>query len=622
MATPFVSFGKEAIEQSITERFEEQVFLHPDRLAVKTQTESLTYAALNERANGVAAELLAARPAPHEPVVLLLEAGAWQIATIMGVLMAGKLYVPLDPGYPFARLAYMLEDSQAPLLITDRAQSGLAADLATREQQVICLDEMVAADFSRRPDEPVSPEAPAYVFYTSGSTGPPKGVVDCHRNVLHNIMRYTNALHIHAGDRLTLLQSCSFSGSVSSLFCALLNGACLYQYDVQRHGTGPLAGWVNGEEITVYHSVPALFRQLFQGEEQFPHLRVVRLEGDQASVRDVELFRERLGPLCVLANGLGATETGLVRQYRIRRDTVLPGATVPIGYPLPDMEVLLVGAEGKEVEAGQVGEIVVRSRYLALGYWRRPDLTEAAFSPATEHGAERSYRTGDLGRMHPDGCMEYLGRKDLQPKIRGQRIEIESIEAALLGLESVREAVAQVREDPPEEPRLVAYIVPSGQPAPTVSALRRRLQSALPEAMLPSRFILLNALPLNENGKLDRLALPPPDACRPVLDTPFVAPCTPVEAWLVEIWSEVLGMQGVGVHDSFFELGGHSLLVTQVLARVRAAFQVEVSITGFFAEPTVAGLQQAVVGGLLTTVLPPDYMGALTVLEGLIDDGE
>jgi acyl-coenzyme A synthetase/AMP-(fatty) acid ligase len=284
-------------------------------------------------------------------------------------------------------------------------------------------------------------EATAYIYYTSGSTGEPKGVFDTHRNVLHNVMRYTNSLGIGADDRLTLLQGPAFSGAVSSMLGALLNGAALYPFDVPQEGADRIGPWLAEHELTMYHSVPALFRRVAAAGRPLPALRVVRLEGDLAVPRDLELFQARCGPGTTLVNGLGATECGLVRQYVVDHRAALPRSAVPVGYPVEDMDVLLVDPEGRRVAAGEVGEIAVQSHYVASGYWDRPDLTEAAFRAPATPGGPRLYRTGDMGRMAADGCLDHLGRRDQQVKIRGERVDVESIQAALLSSGVARETV-------------------------------------------------------------------------------------------------------------------------------------------------------------------------------------
>lgn len=594
LTKPFLRFERDDIERSLPDRFELQVARYPHRLAVKTRTHALTYEALNAMANRVARVILDQRRHGAEPVALLMDQGAPLLAAILGLLKAGKFYVPLDPTYPQTRLAHMLWDSQAGLIVTDGRNVALSTTLAAEKRRVLNVDEIDARVSADNPGLTVPPDTLAYVFYTSGSSGQPKGVVDDHRNVLHNIMRYTNTLHICADDRLTLLQSASFSGSVSSLFSALLNGAAVFPFDLREEGPASLADWMIQERLTIYHSVPAIFRQVVAGQGQFPNVRLIRLEGDQAARTDVALYREHFGSECLLVNGLGATECGLVRQYFIDQETQIPGSGVPIGYPVEDMEVALLDDAGDEVGIGQTGDIAVRSRFLARGYWQKPDFTRAAFRQASEGAPARTYRTGDLGRMLPDGCLEHLGRRDFQVKVRGHRVEVEAIETALLAFEGIKEAVVMAREDRPGEPRLVAYCVPSARAAPSVTALRRVLAAQLPEHAIPSAYVMLDALPLSANGKLDRRALPPPGDARPQLDTPFVAAQAPTEHRLAAIWRVVLGLAEVGIHDDFFQLGGDSLLAMRVVARLRDTFRIEMPLRALFDAPTVSQLTRVI----------------------------
>ncbi len=597
-SNPFAAFPREAIEQSIPARFEQQVRSCPDKIAVKTTRESLTYAELNRLANQIAHSILATRGDHNDAVALLFGQSTLLIAAILGSLKAGKIYVPLDAQYLGGGIADILRDSAATLILTDASRLDKANEIASSGISVLRVDTLEGSVPTEDPVLGLTPDCLAYLFYTSGSTGKPKGVVESHRNVLHNIMRYTNSLHICASDRLTLLQSCSFSGSVSSLFCALLNGATSFPFSLQREGSDRMASWLSQEGITIYHSVPSIFRLLAMGTCNYPSLRIIRLEGDQASPKDVELYRKGFPDTCILVNGLGATECGIVRQYFVTKDTPTHQTIVPIGFAVEDMEVLLLDETGQQLGDDAVGEIAVRSRYLAPGYWRRPDLTAAAFRPDPAGGPERIYRTGDLGRRLPDGCLLHLGRKDFQVKIRGFRVEVAEVEGALLSLPTVQEAVVVAREDRPGDRRLVAYLVPTARPAPTVSVLRKALADTLPDYMVPAAFVVLETLPKTPGGKVDRRALPAPGRARPDLDQPLVAPRTPVEAAVGAIWQEVLGLDEIGVHDNFFDLGGHSLAVSQVLARVTETFHVDLPLRTLFDAPTVAALAVAIVGHL------------------------
>jgi acyl-coenzyme A synthetase/AMP-(fatty) acid ligase/acyl carrier protein len=292
---------------------------------------------------------------------------------------------------------------------------------------------------------------------------------------------------------------------------------------------------------------------------------------------------------------MGSTETLDIRYHCIAHDWHSSDDKIPGGYALPDKEVLLLDETGREVGADQIGEIAVRSKYLALGYWRRPDLTQAAFIHDPRGGDERLYLMGDLGVMRPDGCLIHMGRKDFQVKIRGYRVEVAEIEEALLAIDSIKAAVVHARADDAGEQRLVAYVVPAAGVAPTVSELRRALTQTLPDYMMPSAFVFLETLPLSPTGKIDRRALPAPNHARPALNAPYVAPRTPTESDLARIWAEVLELEQVGVHDDFLDLGGDSLLATRILSRVIQTFRVELSIQALLAAPTVAQMAELIV---------------------------
>src|SRR5215213_587316 len=614
LTNAFIRFEEEETEQSIPQRFEQQVSRYPDRLAVKTRSHQLTYAALNKVANRVARTLLAQRGEGEESIALLLEHDALMIAAILGVLKAGKVYVPLDPSFPYARNAYILEDSQAGLILTNDENHSLAESLNEDGHYLVNIDEIDATLSDEDVDLSISADNLAYIIYTSGSTGQPKGVVQNHRNLLHVAMRYTNGFKISAEDRLTLLQSYSVAGSVSNMLSALLSGASLFPFNVKEEGLTELANLLIEEEITVYHSVPTVFRQFantLSGKEEFPELRLIRLGGEPVYAEEVRLYKKYFHSNSIFVNSYGASEAASVLRYCVDKDTEISGAMVPVGYPLGDVEILLLDDEGAAVESNDLGEIAIKSRHISPGYWRRPDLTRAAFITDPQDEGGRIYRTGDLGYRQPDGCLVVTGRNDFRVKIRGFRIEVAEIELALRGLTKVKEAAVVAHEDQRGEKQLVAYVVPQPGQVPTISDLRDFLKDKLPDYMVPSAFVVLDALPLTPNGKLDRLALPAPDLARLELGTNYVSPRNAPEEQLVEIWVEVLGVARVGVHDDFFELGGHSLRATQLVSRVREVFQVELPLLSLFEETTIAGLAERIeearrgAQGLMTPPLVP-----------------
>jgi amino acid adenylation domain-containing protein len=600
----FIAFEKEDVEQSLPRRFEKIVEMYSERIAVKTKDGILTYEVLNRTANRIAWAILERRGKREEPIALLFEQGASAIIAILAVLKAGRIYVPLDPSFPSARLAYILEDSQASLIVTNNKNFSMAQQLAQNMRQLINIDELNTLSIEN-PRLSISPDTFACILYTSGSTGQPKGVVQNHRKVLYDVMQQTNVLHISAGDRLALLHSYGYSASLWEIFPALLNGAGVFPFNLKEEGPVNLVKWLAHEEITISGARSHILRHCvtaLTAKEQFPNLRLIHAGGDNIYKRDVELYKKHFPSGSILVVRLGANETGTVRQYFIDKNTEIVGARVPVGYPVEGKEVMLLGDDGTQVSFNQIGEIAVKSRYLSPGYWRRPDLTRAKFLPDPNGGDERVYLTGDLGRMLPDGCLEYLGRKDFRVKIRGYTIEVAEVEAALRAMEIFKEAVVVAREGRADNKRLIAYVVVNDKPPPTTSTLRRSLAETLPAYMVPSGFVLLDALPLLPNGKIDRRALPAPSLSRPELDTPFVAPRTPIEKVLAAIWTEILGLAQLGIHDNFLDLGGNSLVATQIVSRATGKFGVEMSAPSLLAAPTVAEMAVVVVQHLVEKI--------------------
>ncbi|MGH7411794.1 MAG: amino acid adenylation domain-containing protein, partial [Candidatus Methylomirabilis sp.] len=527
----------------------------------------------------------------------LLDHDAPLIGAILGTLKAGHFYVPLDASYPRERQRYILEDSQARLILTDNKNLNLATPLGGNGVAVLNIDELDTNIASENLPLSISPDSVAYILYTSGSTGRPKGVFQAHRNVLHNMLKYTNSVHLCPADRLSLLASAGFSASVTDILGALLNGASIFPFNLKEQSLEELADWLVREEITVYHSIPSIFRHLGQiltKEKGFPKLRLIKLGGEAVYRKDVELYRRCFADQCILYVGLGATEMGIIRLFLLDKRTEFPGDTVPIGYGTADTEVLLLDENGEEVRGGEVGEIAIRSEYLFPGYWRNLDLTRQVLYPDPRGGTRRVYRSGDLGRLLPGGCLVHMGRKDSQVKIRGYRIEIAEVERALMRIPRIQESVVVAHEDQHGDKSLVAYLTVDGASVPSVSELKGELTQRLPDYMIPSAFVFLDSLPLTSTGKVDRLALPAPDRTTADRGTAFVAPRTEIEKELARIWEEVLGVERVGVKDNFFELGGHSLLATQVFSRIRSCFRVELPLSSLFAGPTVGEIAERI----------------------------
>jgi amino acid adenylation domain-containing protein len=593
----FVEFRREEIEQSIPERFEKIAREFSERPAIKSRNYSLTYDELNRFSNRVALAIIGQRGTKQEPVVLLMEHDAPVVAGILGVLKAGKFYAPLDPSLPHSRIKYILGDLRAGCILTNRKNLSLTQSLTGSALQVINIDELDDLP-DTNPGIAIPPDYLSWVIYTSGSTGNPKGVMQTHRNVLHFMMNYTNALHICAHDRLTLLYSFSVNGGSHDIFAALLNGAALFPLDLKEEGFSDLGQWLIAEKMTIYHSVPMVFRQFVEtltGEDEFADLRVLRLGGEPVYKRELNLFKKYFSKDCILVNRLGSSETGSLRMYFTDKDTQISGNLVPVGYPVSDNEIMFLDDAGKQM-AGDEGEIAVRTRYVSPGYWGRSDLTDAAFLPDAADSEKLIYRTGDLGRLLPDGCLLHLGRKEFFVKVRGYRVDIDEIEAALLEFPGIKEAVVVARNNNSGNEQLVAYSVSTIQPGPDVSELRTFLREKLPEYMIPAAFVTLDAMPLTATRKIDRTALPAPSTSRPQIATAYVEPKTPIERELAKIWAEVLSVDQVGIHDDFLTLGGHSLAAIRIISRVVSVFRLQLPLRALFDSPTVTAMAAMIAG--------------------------
>jgi amino acid adenylation domain-containing protein len=591
----FIEFAEDEIEQSITERFEKIVRKFPDRTAVETRRHRLTYGDLNRTANKTAHAVLLTCGDKNHSIAVLMDHDAPVISAIMGALKAGKFYVPLDPSLPYARSKFIVDDAQAQTIITDTKYLSLAKTLVESPSRLLNIDDIEDVPDTDPPVR-VRPDDLCWVIYTSGSTGKPKGVMQNHRNVLHFMMNYTNGLHISAEDRLTLLYSFSVNGGAHDIFAALFNGATICPYDLKTEGFAELRQWLIDERITIYHSVPTVFRQFIEsltGGEDFPDLRIVRLGGEPVYKRDINLFKKHFSTDCILVNRLGSSETGSLRMFFLDKETEVRNNLVPVGYAVAGNDVLLLDDSGAQV-AGDEGEIAVRTRYVSPGYWRRPDLTADSFLDDPSDENRKIYRTGDLGRLLPDGCLLHLGRKDFFVKIRGYRVELDEIEMTLMEFPGIKEVAVTALNNNSGDERLVAYVVPKTAPGPNVSEIRRFLEEKLPDYMIPATFITLDALPLTDTLKVDRKALPKPNGLRPEIAVPYAAPRNSIEAALAKIWAEMLELDQVGVHDNFFDLGGHSLAATRVISRVVLTFPLNLPVKVLFDSPTVAEMAEVI----------------------------
>ncbi|MBB5863263.1 non-ribosomal peptide synthase/polyketide synthase [Xanthomonas sp. 3058] len=595
--------------------FEQQVAQTPHAIAVVHDDLALSYTELDARANQLAHHLIAQGIGPEDRVALYLERGIDLIVAILAVLKSGAAYLPLDPAYPAQRLAFMLDDAQPRMLLAHRA---LAATLPTDSEIATVLlnaDPVWAQQPTHAPQRSdVLPQHPAYVIYTSGSTGTPKGVVVAHAQVVRLLHATRACVAPSAEDVWTLFHSCAFDFSVWELWGALAHGGRLVVV-LQHTARDPAAfhALLCQQRVSVLNQTPSAFQALLDAQRESPlqhSLRLVIFGGEALQPANLAPWFAQHGQRTALLNMYGITETTVhVTAHALSADDAQRPGHSPIGVPLADLRAYVLANDGQCLPVGVAGELHVAGAGLARGYLGRPGLTAERFvpDPFAEQAGERMYRTGDLARWHADGSLEYLGRNDEQVKLRGFRIELGEIQAALRSCDGVRQAVVVVREDNTGDKRLVAYLVGDTDITLNADTLRTQLGARLPDYMLPAAYVQLDALPLTANGKLDRRALPAPDADA-LATQAYVAPEGELELLLATLWSELLGVEKVGRHDSFFALGGHSLLAIKLIERLRQhGWQLDVR--ALFTHATLA----AVAGTLKPNsdaAIPPNRIAA------------
>ncbi|HEY0601297.1 MAG TPA: amino acid adenylation domain-containing protein, partial [Herpetosiphonaceae bacterium] len=635
--------------ESLHGLIEAQVERTPDAVAVIAEAGTrervaLSYRELNARANQLARHLQTLGVKTNTLVGIAMERSLEMVVGLLGVLKAGAAYVPIDPSYPAERVQWMLDDAQVPVLLT---QERLIAQLPEHAATTLCLDRdwpAIAENDEHNLPPTTQPDDLAYVIYTSGSTGRPKGAMNTHRAIANRLLWMQDTYGLTAEDRVLQKTPFSFDVSVWEFFWPLLTGARLVMARPGGHqDPAYLADVIAQQQITTLHFVPSMLEHFLDAPNlsQCRSLRRVICSGEALSFELTRRFFERLS--AELHNLYGPTEAAVdVTSWAC--DPNDERRVVPIGYPIANTQLHIIDQQMQPVPLWVPGELLIGGVQLARGYLNRPDLTAERFIPdpfSTTPGS-RLYRTGDLARFREDGSIEYLGRLDHQVKLRGFRIELGEIEATLRTYPGLREAVVVAREDQPGDQRLIAYVVeeprtgalwakqePNEQtnkeqtnkgvetdssPSPAAAgeggversetgvragedllpALRAFLGQRLPEYMIPSAFVVLDALPLSPNGKVDRKALPAPDSTRPELATGYVEPRSAVEQVVAGVWTDIVGVEQVGVFDNFFTLGGNSLHVIQVLTRLRQIFHVDLPARSLLEAPTVDELAQRI----------------------------
>ena len=583
-------------EKTVHELFEAQVRRRPDAIAVECGDAVLTYEELNRRSNQLAHHLQKRGVGSEQPVGICVDRSFEMIIGLLAILKAGGAYVPLDPNYPDERLAVLVSDTGISLILT---QSHRVDRWEGFPMEMVILDDnspVWSSEACENLSRPVQADQLAYVIFTSGSTGVPKGVEVLHRGIVR-LLCETDYVRLDESQSVLQLAVLSFDASTFEIWGPLLHGGRCVLAPPQLPDLEDLGRLLQEKKVRTLWLTSTLFNvvvdenvQILDGVEQ------LLVGGEALSVSHIRRAQQSLGPRTQLINGYGPTEsTTFACCYRLPGEIGTETRSIPIGRPIANTTAYVLDRHREPVPIGVAGELYLGGDGLARGYLNEPQLTTEKFVPdlfSTKSHA-RMYRTGDLVRWREDGVLEFLGRIDNQVKLRGFRIELGEIEAVLLCHPHVKQAVAILREDRPGDKRIVAYVVPRpSEMRPAVTEVRQFLQEKLPEYMVPAAVVVLDAVPLTPNGKLDRKSLPAPEFDRAYPELGYVAPRTPAEEMVASVWMHVLGLEKIGVHDNFFELGGHSLLVIQAIDGINRMSSCKLKIADLFSHPTVAELAE------------------------------
>ncbi len=582
----------------VHELFEKQVARDPDAIALGFEQQQLSYREVNERANQVAHFLRKRGVKPEVLVGVCLERCPEMLIAFLGIWKAGGAYVPLDPAYPKERLSFMLRDAAAKFLLTDSKHTSL---FPSAKAKTICMDSdwpAIAKERTNNPDPAASPSNLAYVLYTSGSTGEPKGVMVLHGGLSNYLCWAVKAYAVKAGDPVPIHTSISFDLTVTALYTPLVAGGRVEILPEDVGGQNLVAALRQGKDRSLVKITPAhlaLLSQQLTPEEAACRTKLFVIGGENLLAESLLFWRDS-APATRLINEYGPTETVVgCCVYEVRPDDPRSGS-VPIGRPIANTQLYILDRYGNPVPPGVTGELYIGGAGVARGYLNRPELTREKFiaDPFSGVTGARLYKTGDLARYHRDGTLEYLARVDNQVKVRGYRIELGEIEATLADHPGVTSCAVLAREDEPGNKQMVGYVVTPGNKPTTIEELRLYLREKLPEYMVPAQFVILDSLPLTLNGKIDQKALPAPSHTNISDARKFAAPGTDTEKALAAIYTELLKVERIGIHDDFFDLGGHSLMAVKMISKIREVFGVDLPLATLLEAPTIAGLSKIV----------------------------
>jgi len=598
-AEGYVPLDPNSAHGLLVQRFEQIVAAAPKRVAVVTDTQTLTLAQLNGQANAIARRLLRPDFPPNTLIALTMAHGSEKVAAAIGVLKAAAAYVSIHPMLADQGIRDLCLHAEASIVLTDTENFDRTRRLAPPSAAVVDVATLVSDPVVDNPDCPVSTNTYYAIHYTSGSTGKPKGVIHTHGTEFNTVLSVATGRKFGPGDRIAFMQGFW----TSSLFGALISGATLHPFDLSREGLGAMKAWLLRHRITCYHGILTGFRQFLttlQPDDFFPDMRVISVAGEPLLRADVVRVDGAFPSTCSLMNQYGATEQPSMTEFSVDR-VALPsdGDILPVGFPAPYTDVELVDEKFAPVDRGTVGELVVRGTELSPGYWRDPALSARIWPPDPAAPGQRLFRTGDLAVMDDDGCLHGRGRADQQVKIRGHRVVADEIENMLVEHPAIRAAVVVRDQVKAGHDRLVGYIVGQTDSVPTTSELRGYLGRRLPDYMVPALFMPVTGFDLTSTGKVDRRALPPPEIDIHARSGDVVAPANEVEVVIKEIWEHLLGEQGLSVEDDFFLIGGDSVLAMTMFLQMEQRLERQLPFEGLWLQgSTIRALAKTVSDGV------------------------
>ncbi len=575
-------FTREEINNSIVDRFEKIVLAFPQRLAIKTNKEELTFQELNRRVNKLAFKILDQGDKAVNSIAIFLSHNEGPIIAMMSILKTGKVFVPLNPSSPDERIQKILRSSSAEIVITDyRYIKRLTKLGVNKSAQVINIDNLPKDLPENNPGIKSKAEDLLAIIYTSGSTGIPKGVMHVQKTIMHNTWVQTDSLKINPQDRHTLIPHLSYVAGSTDILRTLLNGASLFPIDFLEVGLKGISNTIEKEKISIFHSVPTIFRRLIEEEAQghdYSSVRIVHLGGEPVYAGDVRLIRKYFSKDCVLLNNLGSTEVPTYRRYIVSGGIEVEEGNLPVGVPVSDKKVTIVGENGKELEPGEVGEIVIESKYMSWGYFNDSERSERVYRPLPTANQAGRFFSGDIGSIDGQGVMKFLGRKDYQVKIFGNRVELGEVEANMLSINGVHQAVALVKQFGGEK-ILMGYIVLSKGKTLSIEEIRHEMLKKIPSFMVPKQFLIMESFPYTQTNKIDREKFPEPVSIKTPKINNIDLPRNVLEERLSKIWQESLDLPQIGIRDNFFELGGDSLTAVKLFLSIENSFGVKMPIS-------------------------------------------